>query len=647
MSHAPLNPFSPPFKPIYTLANTSLTNPFQDALTTTTSAEVNREKPKYQSLKTVDESPEGQVQSKLLDVVKLLAETQNQTHLPLPEPEIFTRDPLQYPIWVKAFETLIEGRAVKPSERLHFLGKYVKGEAKEVVESFLLVDSEDAYDKAKHKLKKRFGDPFAVATTCRKKLEIWPSSQPNDSTGLRKNADFLVQCEEIMEKIGSLRVLNDDHENRKLVSKLPKWASNRWSRLAFHWKEENGTFPSFSEFVKFVVKEADIACDPVLSSPLANEEDNGRTRNERNKAKRQWLPQRKPHDANTFKTTANYGNKGTDNEKQRPKVIVKACIFCKKDHDLDVCPEYMKGTTSERKEFASTKGLCFGCLQRGHLSKDCKEGKTCTVCNQQHPTPFHGDFRRRKENTGDKQDSNKTPKANNSASCFMNGQGKTQANSMIVPVWLSHRNSPGNKRLVYALLDYQSDTTFIADNTPNHLGVSGPETNLLLSTMHATDELIKSRKIEGLIVQDSKRQVTLQLPKAFSREIIPGKRSHIPRPKSALQWPHLEKITTQIAPYQSNVEFGILIGSDCPCAIMPREIIPGGDESPYALRSDLGWGIIGKISQPLSEEDGDEDEIGFCRRIYTCETWKPPNPQVDAVESSKRGCSFSVKTNVK
>ena len=80
---------------------------------------------------------------------------------------------------------------------------------------------------------------------------------------------------------------------------------------------------------------------------------------------------------------------------------------------------------------------------------------------------------------------------------------------------------------------------------------------------------------------------------------------------------------------------------------MPREIIPGEDDSPYALRSDLGWGIIGKISQPLSEEDGDEDEIGVSHRIYTCEAWEPPDPQVDAVEPSKRGCNFSVKTNVK
>ena len=145
--------------------------------------------------------------------------------------------------------------------------------------------------------------------------------------------------------------------------------------------------------------------------------------------------------------------------------------------------------------------------------------------------PFHGDYRKREEITCDEGNPNQRP---NAAACFMNGQSKCQANSMIFPVWLSHASNPWTERLVYALLDDQSDTTLVTDTVLNHLGVSGPQTNLLLSTMHATDELIKSRKI-GLIVQDFKRQVTLQLPKAFSREIIPAKRSHIPRPESALR----------------------------------------------------------------------------------------------------------------
>ena len=104
---------------------------------------------------------------------------------------------LQHPVWLKAFETLIEGRAVRPYGRLHFVGNCVEGEAKEVVDSFLLLDSEVAYDKAKEKLKKRFGNPFAVAATCRKKLESWPKIHPNDITAFEKVFRFLSPMSEV------------------------------------------------------------------------------------------------------------------------------------------------------------------------------------------------------------------------------------------------------------------------------------------------------------------------------------------------------------------------------------------------------------------------------------------------------------------
>ena len=115
--------------------------------------------------------------------------------LPLPELGTFSGNPLQYSIWIKAFETLIEGRAINPGERLHFLGKYVSGEAKEVVSGFMLLDGEDVYKKAKKILAKRFGDPFSVATAFWKKLDEWKPIVPYDAIGLRRYADFLIQCE--------------------------------------------------------------------------------------------------------------------------------------------------------------------------------------------------------------------------------------------------------------------------------------------------------------------------------------------------------------------------------------------------------------------------------------------------------------------
>ena len=108
-------------------------------------------------------APDISVQGQLLDSAKLLAESQNQNRLPVPKAGVFNGNLLQYPIWIKAFETLIESRAIKPVERLHFLGKYVDGKAKELVDGFMFLDSEDAYQKAKEMLAKRFGDPFSVA----------------------------------------------------------------------------------------------------------------------------------------------------------------------------------------------------------------------------------------------------------------------------------------------------------------------------------------------------------------------------------------------------------------------------------------------------------------------------------------------------
>ena len=217
-----------------------------------------------------------------------------------------------------------------------------------------------------------------------------------------------------MEKIGSFRVLSDDQRNRKLASKLLGWASNRWSLFAFHWKEDNGGFPPFSEFIEFVVKEAHIACDPVLSglsSLVLNEEDKVKSSFKGNKAI-------KPPRRITLATNSTKETKGADLIKRNPANIIKSCFACKKAHDLDTCPEFLKKTINERRDFAFNKGLCFACLQHGHLSKDCTERKTCDISGRRHPTPFHGDLRKRDEDTSNN-NPDKIPKANTPATCFI------------------------------------------------------------------------------------------------------------------------------------------------------------------------------------------------------------------------------------
>ena len=86
--------------------------------------------------------------------------------------------------------------------------------------------TEDAFQEAKALLQKRYGDPFVVANAFRDKLEAWPKIANRDGLALRKLSDFLRQCDTAMRTIDSLKILNDERENKKLLMKLPDWVVN-------------------------------------------------------------------------------------------------------------------------------------------------------------------------------------------------------------------------------------------------------------------------------------------------------------------------------------------------------------------------------------------------------------------------------------
>lgn len=54
-----------------------------------------------------------------------------------------------------------------------------------------------------------------------------------------------------------------------------------------------------------------------------------------------------------------------------------------------------------------------------------------------------------------------------------------------------------NETLIYAMLDVQSDTTFISEEVCNHLCITGPDVKLILLTM---SEVLLTKKILDLYV---------------------------------------------------------------------------------------------------------------------------------------------------
>ena len=86
-------------------------------------------------------------------------------------------NPLEYIDFERSFKTLIESCGIPPAEKLYYLKQYVTGPAREAVEGFFFGDTEEAYQGAWATLRDRYGHPFKIQQTFRKKLDNWPTQR--------------------------------------------------------------------------------------------------------------------------------------------------------------------------------------------------------------------------------------------------------------------------------------------------------------------------------------------------------------------------------------------------------------------------------------------------------------------------------------
>ena len=207
---------------------------------------------------TLDE-PHNQGSSNKLSDVGALAEAISASiglsRLPVPEPPIFTGNPLEYNDWVISFRTLVEEKHIPPKDKIHYLKRYLGGPAKEAVSSYFLLGSETAYDEARALLEDRYVNSFLVTEAFRDKLESWPKIPARDGKSLRAFSDFLRQCKTAMTHLADLRILDDSRENKKLLQKLPDWVVTRWSRIVAKSRKDR-KFPAFADFSDFIAEEA-------------------------------------------------------------------------------------------------------------------------------------------------------------------------------------------------------------------------------------------------------------------------------------------------------------------------------------------------------------------------------------------------------
>lgn len=325
--------------------------------------------------------------------------------------------------------------------------------------------------------------------------------------------------------------LDNPTNMRIIVSKLPYKIREKWRMLAFEIQEKKRRRVRFIDLATFVDRQAKIITDPLfgdLQNSVPEKKD-----------KKASLPEKSRKEkirGSSFATNvATVDNE--DNVKSKAKMnmtsiniaFTRPCMFCKNNHSLINCHLITEKSHKEKLDFLRKAGLCFSCLVKGHLSKDCKRKMVCQICSEKHPDMLHFVWKQNVSKeiiTDGKGDSHASEQTVISSALVSLNQEKNVGNGAgdscvlaILPVCVKAKK--GTKVVkTYAFVDPGSSATFCTESLARQLNIQGRGTELVLSTMSSTKQvkscLIKDSEISGL-----EEDRFVDLPKVFTQKNIP------------------------------------------------------------------------------------------------------------------------------
>ena len=526
----------------------------------------------------------AQLLSEQNKITTTLMQNQENSFLPRHEPPIFDgKDVTKFKSFLNAFEAMIESRCRNDADRYYYLEKYTVDEPQLLVQSCNQIGAASAYVPAMNLLKKHYGNAFAIAQAYIERLHNWPAIKSEDGKGLKKFSLFLLVCQGSLMSSVYANPLDSPCEIAKLMMKLP-FELRRSYRRRFAEAVNNGNL-SFSHFVNFVSEESEI-----LNIAVA-----GDIRDRQAEVKPKFVD-------NSGRAMAT--NARSMNEENR-----LACIVCKKDnHNLESCFFFVKKPQSEKLDFLKSKGMCYACLQSGHMANVCTNRLTCAKCKGKHPTCLHLDkpdvtprvmtaTRNEEASASGSFDSsvldegakkNCATALNCKSECITSGRILHAA----VPVRLKKKDGSGYISTYMGLDNFSSDF-FIDHELMQLLGYEGKRTSFKLTTMNQSDCRVDSCLLENLEVCSLDNGIRRVVPKVFSQKIWPFARKDSPKRDDLDSCEHLKELPFELI----DAKIGLLAGISMPEFLWTYEVVYGKRNEAFATKHLFGWAISGPIVQ--------------------------------------------------
>ena len=354
-----------------------------------------------------------------------------------------------------------------------------------------------------------------------------------DNLQLQEFADVCADVDSQITCLPGLGCLNFPTAIAPIVEKTPLSLRSKWEKeIAIHAEANEDAYPGFHVFSEVVQRQAQIKNHPNIVAGI------------KSMPKSRKTEQRKTYAlATKFSDTSSKTATCQDGEE-------KYCEFHdRKGHSLTECKAFNAKTLDEKNDWIMKEMLCFRCLKRVHLSKDCKIKVCCDKCeSDRHPTILH-----KEKSHGEEDVSSKC-----TAVCKNKEVGMSCSKMLLVDVFLDER--PHERHRVYAIVDDQSNASMITRSLADKLGVLASREKYLLSTCSGEREVNYGRRVPGVLVTANGR--TSKLPTLVECAHIPQDKSEIATPEIARKFAYLKDIADEIPPLDVNAKVHLLIGRD-------------------------------------------------------------------------------------
>ncbi|KAJ8982007.1 hypothetical protein NQ317_004094 [Molorchus minor] len=440
----------------------------------------------------------------------------------------------------------------------------------------------DNYNIAYRTLVERYSNKRLCAQAHWAEMEGTPKIDADNSMALRKLLDTFS------ENLAALKSLKfpTEHWDFILVMMLLKRLDNA-TVTRFEMEHRSSEVPSYAKLIDFLNDHC-VVLDTLKMSA--------------GPSKRFVTSVYRPNSTNN-RTTALFSNKSPSS----------CCTFCKENHSLYTCQNFISISPAERHSFCKNLRLCFNCLSSSHDLRTCKSQSCCKKCSSRsHHTLLHFDKHGVSHSGLTAANSSSTiaePAASaaaNAATPHLHLPGPSNTNIFSGSGTLAHDTSVllatayidvldnhGTYQTLRCLLDSGSMSSFITQKAVHKLGLTTSAYSIEIKGLSSMKSSISNGRTALSFKPVQKREPIIHTDAIVLSKIcdnLPG--SYI----SPQNWTHITHLPLADPKFYSPGCIDILLGADVFSKILLNGRLSGNSRGPDAVNTIFGYVLLGNTA---------------------------------------------------